>query len=182
MQVMPINNVSFKSYICDKYDLPTQDRYRANAWDRVIEEAHKNNEFGALDIALNSVFKNGDENILALEKRTDSDTYMLALYNNQDNILKDRSIKDKTFSSINDNAIIIDKFYKSTDKTAIYRITPLRGERFIDVKDFRTLSAAVIEVLEGLKNTKNKAYNLLSSDMYTLPKRYLERFAKKAVK
>ena len=181
MQVMPINNVSFKSYICDKYDLPTQDYYRKNAWDRVIEDARQNKEFDALARVLSDVFRNGDENFLALEKRTDSDTWMLALYDNQDNILKDRKIKDRTFSSINDNAIIIDKVLKS-DRTTKYRITPLRGEWFNDVKYYSTLSAAVIDVLEGVKNIKNKAYNLLSSDMYTLPRKYLERFAKKAVK
>ena len=117
---------------------------------------------------------------MALERRKDSDSWSIALYNNEEDILKDRKIKDKTFSSINNNAIIIDKFLKG-DKTFSYRITPLRGEWFDDTqaKNHRTLSSAVIEVLEGLKHIKNKGYNLLSSDIYTLPRKYLERFAKK---
>ena len=65
MQVMPINNLAFKSYICNHYSETNKGHIRSNDWDNLVKEARQSGQFNQLNEVLMDIFNNGDNNILA---------------------------------------------------------------------------------------------------------------------
>ena len=186
MQVMPINNLAFKSYICNHYSETNKGHIRGNDWNNLVKEARKSGQFNQLNEVLMDIFNNGDNNILALERHCSGDDFKniwsIALYKNEDDIVSDRSYLTKELRSINQNAIVIDEYEESKNPQRNgYFVRDLEGNA-ITRDRFPNKFAAVISVLSQLTDKSSNYFKRLTSDLYTEPRTYLNRFAKKAVK
>ena len=186
MQVMPTNNLVFKSYICNHYSETNKGHIRSNDWDNLVKEARQSGQFTKLNEVLMNIFNNGDNNILAFERRCSGDDFKniwsIALYKNEDDIRSDRSYLTKELRSMNQNAIVIDEYEESINPQRNgYYVRDLEGNAII--RDcFGTKLAAVISVLSQLSDKSSDYFKRLTSDLYTEPRTYLSRFAKKIAK
>ena len=186
MQVMPINNLAFKSYICNHYSNSNKGQIRNNDWDNLVKAARKSSQFTQLNEVLGNIYNNGDNNVLAFERHCSGDdfknTWSIALYKNEDDIRSDRSYLTKELRSVNQNAIVIDEYEDSKNpQCSGYFVRDLEGNAI--VRDcFPNIFAAVISVLSQLADKSSDYFKRLTSDLYTEPRTYLNRFAKKAVK
>ena len=186
MQVMPINNLAFKSYICNHYSETNKGHIRSNDWDNLVKEARQSGQFNQLNEVLMDIFNNGDNNILALERHCSGDDFKngwsIALYKNEDDIRSDRSYLTKELRSVNQNAIVISGYEESKNPQCNgYYVRDLEG-RAITRNCYGTKFNAVISVLSQLSDKSSDYFKRLTSDLYTEPRIYLNRFAKKAVK
>ena len=186
MQVMPTNNLAFKSYICNHYSETNKAHIRSNDWNNLVKEARKSGQFNQLNEVLMDIFNNGDNNILALERHCSGDdfknTWSIALYKNEDDIVSDRSYLTKELRSVNQNAIVISGYEQSKNPQCNgYYVRDLEG-RAIMRNCYSTKLTAVISVLSQLSDKSSDYFKRLTSDLYTEPRIYLNRFAKKAVK
>ena len=186
MQIMPINNVAFKSYICNHFSQPGSGEIRTNAWDELVNESRKAGSFETLDKILTSIHNNGDTNILAFERHCSGkelkNSWTIALYENEEKIRNDRSYLTKELSSINQNAIIIKKFDEAINPERNgYYIRDLQGNAIVNTSYRSGLDAAIV-VLSTLSDKSSEYFKRLSSDLFTEPKSYLSRFAKKIAK
>ena len=109
-------------------------------------------------------------------------TWSIALYKNEDDIVSDRSYLTKELRSVNQNAIVIDEYEESKNPQRNgYYVRDLEGNAI--VRDcYSTKLAAVMSVLLQLSDKSSDYFKRLTSDLYTEPRTYLNRFAKKAVK
>lgn len=186
MQVMPTNNLVFKSYICNHYSETNKGHIRSNDWDNLVKEARQSGQFTQLNEVLMNIFNNGDNNILAFERHCSGDDFKniwsIALYKNEDDIISDRSYLTKELRSVNQNAIVIDEYEQSINPQCNgYYVRDLEGNAI--VRDcYGTKLAAVISVLLQLSDKSSDYFKRLTSDLYTEPRTYLNRFVKKAVK
>ena len=95
MQITPVNNVSFKSFLPKESRPKCGDRTR-DYWNDFAKECAKNPEQKEkLDTLLSELANNGDNNILALETTKDmtdlfQDNYYFRLYANNDDLIADR--------------------------------------------------------------------------------------------
>lgn len=182
MQVMPINNLAFKSYLCNHYSETNKGHIKNNDWDNLVKEARKSGQFTQLNEVLGNIYNNGDDNILAFERHCSGDdlknTWSIALYKNEDDIVSDRSYLTKELCSVNQNAIVIDEYEQSTNPQRNgYFVRDLEGNAI--VRDcFPNKFAAVISVLSQLADKSSDYFKRLTSNLYTEPKTYLSRFAK----
>ena len=186
MQVMPTNNLAFKSYICNHYSETNKGHIRSNDWDNLVKEARQSGQFNQLNEVLMDIFNNGDNNILALERHCSGDDFKniwsIALYKNEDDIRSDRSYLTKELRSMNQNAIVIDEYEEAINPQRNgYYVRDLEG-RAIMRNCYGTKLNAVISVLSQLSDKSSDYFKRLTSDLYTEPRIYLNRFAKKAVK
>ena len=186
MQVMPTNNLAFKSYICNHYSETNKGHIRSNDWDNLVKEARQSGQFTQLNEVLGNIYNNGDDNILAFERHCSGDdfknTWSIALYKNEDDIVGDRSYLTKELRSVNQNAIVIDEYEDSKNpQRSGYYVRDLEG-RAITRNCYGTKLNAVISVLSQLSDKSSDYFKRLTSDLYTEPRTYLNRFAKKAVK
>lgn len=186
MQVMPINNLAFKSYICNHYSETNKGHIRSNDWGNLVKAARQSSQFTQLNKVLDNVYNNGDNNVLAFERHCSGDdfknTWSIALYKNEDDIVSDRSYLTKELRSVNQNAIVIDEYEDSSNpQRSGYFVRDLEGNAI--VRDcFPNIFFAVISVLSQLANKNSDYFKRLTSDLYTEPRTYLNRFAKKVAK
>jgi hypothetical protein len=110
MQIMPIINVTFKSFLPPESKFEKNDQTR-DYWCEFVEECYKNPEHkNKLDELLQELANNGDNNILALEvKDRVLDGYNFRLYANNEDLLADR--KERFFTG---NRSLKDVQIKST--------------------------------------------------------------------
>ena len=154
MQIMPINNLAFKSYLCNHYSETNKGHIKNNDWDNLVKEARKSGQFTQLNEVLMNIFNNGDNNILAFERHCSCDDFKniwsIALYKNEDDIGIDRSYLTKELRSMNQNAIVIDEYEESINPQRNgYFVRDLEGNAI--VRDcFGNKLAAVISVLSQL--------------------------------
>ena len=95
MQIMSVNNVSFKSFLPPESKVEKDD-YTRDYWEEFSKECAKNSQQKEkLDNLLHLLMKNGDNNILALETKkglTDGfqHNYYFRLYANNNDLMADR--------------------------------------------------------------------------------------------
>ena len=101
MLIMPVNNVSFKSFLPPESKVEKGD-YTRDYWDEFSKECAKNSQQKEqLDNLLHLLMKNGDNNILALETNkglTDGfqHNYYFRLYANNNDLMADRKEINQT--------------------------------------------------------------------------------------
>ena len=98
MKIMPINKISFKASLCTNFDFKDK---KSNFWPGLVDYAKTNRReevLEKLEGLLQDVYENTDDDIiLALEKYENRLTplYILAAYDNEEKIIKDRKIYTK---------------------------------------------------------------------------------------
>ena len=101
MQIMSVNNVSFKSFLPPESKVEKGD-YTRDYWEEFSKECAKNSQQKEkLDNLLHLLMKNGDNNILALETTkglTDGfqHNYYFRLYANNNDLMADRKEINQT--------------------------------------------------------------------------------------
>ena len=101
MHIMPINKLSFKSFL-PKESKPEKGDCIRDYWGDFAQACRENPESKEkLDTLLNELANNGDDNILALETTKGmtnmfQDNYYFRLYANNDDLLADRKYFDLT--------------------------------------------------------------------------------------
>lgn len=163
MKIMPINKISFKASLCTNFDFKDK---KSNFWPGLVDYAKTNRReevLEKLEGLLQDVYENTDDDIiLALEKYENRLTplYILAAYDNEEKIIKDRKIYTENWF---DDCVGRIKDLNSITKSGI--LTVGSNLRYSDGsksdQNFRDIVDAVIYALEEFKNKDSKVYKSL---------------------
>lgn len=187
MNIMPVNSVSFKSFLPRESIAQDGDRTR-DYWNDFAEECAKNPEQKEkLDTLLHELANNGDKNILALETTkgmTDAfqDNYYFRLYANNDDLIADR--KEDSFTSQNRDLSKRVWIQPYNDEYSAYNYVELEGDLDIGVKrsplDRGQFFKAGCSIATGLLYCLEKIVRDPQKRMFDLkniePSKYLKQF------
>ena len=187
MNIMPVNSLSFKSYLPRESIAQDGDRTR-DYWNDFAKECAKNPEQKEkLDTLLHELANNGDKNILALETTkgmTDAfqDNYYFRLSANNDDLIADR----KEDSLTNQNRDLSKRVWIQpyNAEYSAYNYVELEGD--LDIGEKRSLSdrgqffTAGCAIAAGLLYCLEKIVRDPQKRMFDLkniePSKYLKQF------
>lgn len=177
MKVLPINNTSFKAYICNDYTLG---EHKENYWEKLVQDCRRTGKDKELHELLNKIKNNDSKDILAIEQvfpnsKNGSKNYLtIALYNDDKDVIYDRrkNPNAKPEYSINGNGIVFELGYGG-----FYNAKGMTSRQVCNT--FNTVTDAIMYTLKEYLNKESWVHEQLTSNRLVSPKNYLQRFAKK---
>ena len=187
MQITPVNNIAFKSFLPPESKVGKDD-FTRDYWEEFSKECAENSQQKEeLDNLLHLLMKNGDNNILALETTKDmknlfQHNYYFRLYANNEDLIADRKGKYQ-HNTVQDRCLTQEVWIQPTHGIYSKGNFVVLGNDYLNIGDKRegtffkpSITDALLYCLEKIvRDPQKRMFDLKNIE----PSKYLKQFRAK---